>query len=192
MARDRDYRRRGRPGTSNRAALRCLASTSPCPGPSAKARRFRRCLLRFVNHSSAWCRPMGHRLKPPPDTTPDHAGDPSRVVFCLDGPSEHGFVNGYGRAFALARVARQGRPPKSNVDTTRGLDAGFSKTRVFFVRLRLPRRRSPAGARRPSCSLATRPGLAVNIVKLPELPGLRSRPAPLSACVLNRQFEIRR
>ena len=24
----------------------------------------------------------------PPDTTPDGAGDPSRVVFCLDGPSE--------------------------------------------------------------------------------------------------------
>jgi len=27
--------------------------------------------------------------------------------------------------------------PKSNVDTTRELDAGFSKTCVFFVRLRL-------------------------------------------------------
>ena len=34
MARDRDYRRRGRPGTSNRAALRCLASASRRPGPS--------------------------------------------------------------------------------------------------------------------------------------------------------------
>jgi hypothetical protein len=30
----------------------------------------------------------GSSLKPPPDTTPDDAGDPSRVVFCLDGPSE--------------------------------------------------------------------------------------------------------
>ena len=29
-----------------------------------------------------------------------------------------------------------GATPKSNVDTTRGLDAGFSETRVFFVRLR--------------------------------------------------------
>ena len=27
----------------------------------------------------------GSSLKPPPDTTPDDAGDPSRVVFCLDG-----------------------------------------------------------------------------------------------------------
>ena len=42
MARDRDYRRRGRPGTSNRASLRCLASASRRPGPSAKARRFRK------------------------------------------------------------------------------------------------------------------------------------------------------
>jgi hypothetical protein len=33
MARDRDYRRRGRPGTSNRAALRCLAAASRRPGP---------------------------------------------------------------------------------------------------------------------------------------------------------------
>ena len=30
----------------------------------------------------------GSSLKPPPDTTPDDAGDPSRVVFCLYGPSE--------------------------------------------------------------------------------------------------------
>jgi hypothetical protein len=36
MARDRDYRRRGRPGTSNRAALRCLASASRRPGPSTR------------------------------------------------------------------------------------------------------------------------------------------------------------
>jgi len=40
MARDRDYWRRGRPGT--RAALRCLAAASRRPGPSAKARRFRK------------------------------------------------------------------------------------------------------------------------------------------------------
>ena len=114
----------------------------------------------------------GSSLKPPPDTTPDDAGDPSRVVFAWMVRASKDFVNGYGRTFALARVARQGRPPNSNVDTTQGLDAGFSETRVFFVRLRLPRRSSPAGARRPSCSSATRPGLAVNIVKLPE-PALR-------------------
>jgi hypothetical protein len=40
MARDRDYWRRGRPGT--RAALRCLAAASRRPGPSPKARRFRK------------------------------------------------------------------------------------------------------------------------------------------------------
>jgi hypothetical protein len=34
--------------------------------------------------------------------------------------------------------------------------------------------------------------IAANIAKLPEPRRLRSRPAPLSACVLNRQFEIRR
>ena len=38
MARDRDYRRRGRPGTSNRAALRCLAAASRRPGPGTKTR----------------------------------------------------------------------------------------------------------------------------------------------------------
>jgi hypothetical protein len=36
MARDRDYRRRGRPGTSNRAALRCLAAASRRLGPPRK------------------------------------------------------------------------------------------------------------------------------------------------------------
>ena len=42
------------------------------------------------------------------------------------------------RAHTCAGSGRApGATPKSNVDTTRGRDAGFSETRVFFVRLRL-------------------------------------------------------
>ena len=45
---------------------------------------------RFNNSSTIRCMVPGHgsSLKPPPDTTPDDAGDPARVVVCLDGPSE--------------------------------------------------------------------------------------------------------
>ena len=53
------------------------------------------------------------------------------------------FVNGYGRTIALARVARQGRPPKSNVDTTRGSTRVFRKP-ASFLRLRLFRGRAGA------------------------------------------------
>ena len=75
------------------------------------------------------------------------------------------------RAHTCAGSGRTlGATPKSDVDSTRGLDAGFFGTRVFFVRLRLPRRRSPAGARRPSPSPATRPGASP-----PISPSCRSR-----------------
>ena len=47
-----------------------------------------------------------------------------------------------------------GATPKCNVDTTQGLDAGFRKPASFFVRLRLPRGRSPAGAVAASTALS--------------------------------------
>ena len=55
----------------------------------------------------------------------------------LLGWSERVRIRQRSRAHICAGSGRTpGATPKSNVDTTRGLDAGFSETRVFFVRLR--------------------------------------------------------
>ena len=84
------------------------------------------------------------------------------------------FVNGCGRTFALARVARQGRPPKSNLDTTRGLDAGFSETRVFLCAY-VYFKEEPG--RCAAAKLFTRDEvrrIAANVAKLPDLLGRRA------------------
>jgi len=177
MARDRDYWRRGRPGT--RAALRCLAAASRRPGPSAKARRFRKWVALTLRqpyqcmvpaHGSSFETPTRHHTR--------RRGRPFPRRLLL-GWSERVRIRQRLRARICAGSGRTpGATPKKQRRHHARTRRGFFKTRVFFVRLRLPRRRSPAGARRPSCSPATRPGLAVNIVKLPEPPAppIKARP----------------
>jgi hypothetical protein len=191
MARDRDYWRRGRPGT--RAALRCLAAASRRPGPSAKARRFRKWVALTLRqpyqcmvpaHGSSFETPTRHHTR--------RRGRPFPRRLLL-GWSERVRIRQRLRARICAGSGRTpGATPKKqrrhHARTRRGF---FKNPRLFCA----PTSTS-GGARQ------VRGGQAVHPRRGPASPSissscrsrlrLRSRPAPLSACVLNRQFEIRR
>ena len=65
-------------------ARRFLPPWSVAEGaPLSEVGRFNASSTIPVHGASPWL-----IVETPPDTTPDDAGDPSRVVFCLDGPSE--------------------------------------------------------------------------------------------------------
>src|SRR4029077_18249198 len=111
---------------------------------------------------------MGHRRDPHPTphqmTRATHPA--SSFAWMVRASKDSSTVTGAHLRW-LGSHAR-GDPKKATSTPREDSTRVFPETRVFFVRLRLPRRRSPAGARRPTYSPATRPGLAVNIVKLPE------------------------
>jgi hypothetical protein len=177
-----------------REQLSDLAAASRRLGPSAKARRFRKWVALTLRQPYQCMVPAhGSSLKPPPDTTPDDAGDPTRVVFWL------GWVRASRDSSTVAGAHlrwlgshARGDPQKATSTPREDPTRVFRKPASFlcaYVYLE-------GGARQ------VRGGQAVHPRRGPASPSissscrsrlrLRSRPAPLSACVLNRQFEIRR
>ena len=96
----------------------------------------------------------GSSLKPPPDTTPDDAGDSSASSFAWMVRASK--IRQRLRAHICAGSGRTpGATPKSNVDTTRGTDAGFRKPASFCAPTCISRS-SRGGERRRTSSPATR------------------------------------
>ena len=178
MARDRDYRRRGRPGTSNRASLRCLASASRRPGPSAKARRFRKWVALTLRQPYQCMVPAHGSLFETP--TRHHTRRRGRPIprRLLLGWSERVRIRQRLRAHICAGSGRTpGATPKKQRRHHARTRRGFFKNPRLFCAPTSTSKEEP-GRCAAAKLFSTRPGLAVNIVKLPEPPAppIKARP----------------